>query len=247
MNTTDELLMAYADGELDVETRDRIAREIATDPALAQKVELHRRLRSRLHEAFDPVLAEPVPERLRAAAQKQPEESSILDLTRARHDRATSTSGRRFTAPNWFAMAASVVVGILIGVLVALSRNDSAPAESGMFADRTLSRALTEQLAGHPAPNDAAIHVGVSFEAKSGELCRTFTTRHAAGFACHEMQADDRWQIRMLVPSDSAHGQYRRAASAIPATVLDEVGREIRGEPFDAEREARAAANGWRK
>ena len=65
-----ETLMAYADGELDVETRRAIEAEMAVDPEVAQEVERHRAMRAEVGGAFAGVLDEPVPDRLLRAAKK---------------------------------------------------------------------------------------------------------------------------------------------------------------------------------
>ena len=69
MSFSDEIVMAYVDGELGDATRAALELAMATDPDLAQRVARHRELRTRVQGAFDPVLAEPVPERLLAAAK----------------------------------------------------------------------------------------------------------------------------------------------------------------------------------
>ncbi|MGH8239661.1 MAG: anti-sigma factor family protein, partial [Steroidobacteraceae bacterium] len=57
-----ETLMAYADGELEVETRRAIEAEMAIDPEVAQEVERHRAMRTEVGGAFAGVLDEPVPD-----------------------------------------------------------------------------------------------------------------------------------------------------------------------------------------
>ena len=66
MTPDDEMLMAYADGELDPLAAKRVEREIAANPELAATIEAHRALRRRLGAAFAPVLDAPVPDRLAA-------------------------------------------------------------------------------------------------------------------------------------------------------------------------------------
>ncbi|MBC7983706.1 MAG: zf-HC2 domain-containing protein, partial [Candidatus Obscuribacterales bacterium] len=70
MNITDEMLMAYADGELDVATRAEIERAIAANSELAKQVAGHRALRIQLNNTFDSVLAEAVPARLNTAVSE---------------------------------------------------------------------------------------------------------------------------------------------------------------------------------
>ena len=53
-----ETLMAYADGELDAQTRREIEAEMAVDPEVAQEIERHRALRAEVGGAFAGVLEE---------------------------------------------------------------------------------------------------------------------------------------------------------------------------------------------
>jgi hypothetical protein len=250
VNVTDEMLMAYADGELDAPTRARVAEELAKQPELAQKVEQHRALRAQLKSAFDPVLEEPVPERLQSLT-KAASQSSVTDIAQARELKAKKRIPMATNwAMNWLPIAASVVLGIFIGFVAVNRDRDAVIAQAnGLTAKGVLARALTEDLASRPNEK-SPVRIGVSYQAKSGDVCRTFAMtdeRSLAGVACHEKEASrDSWRIRMLVPIDPASGaNYRTAASAIPLAVLDQVNREIQGEPFDADQEAQLAARGW--
>lgn len=63
---SDEELMAFVDGELAPEAARRIEVALACDPALARRVEALRALDRDIAAAFDDILDEPVPDRLRA-------------------------------------------------------------------------------------------------------------------------------------------------------------------------------------
>src|SRR3546814_13680007 len=66
MKITGEMLVAFADGELDPEVHAYVERAIVADPELGRKVEAHRRLRPTLTHHFGPIADEPVPEHLKA-------------------------------------------------------------------------------------------------------------------------------------------------------------------------------------
>ena len=61
-------LQAWVDGGLDAETRANIDAWLAENPDVARRLEAYARQNAALHEAFDPVLDEPVPARLLTAA-----------------------------------------------------------------------------------------------------------------------------------------------------------------------------------
>ena len=64
MKISDELLMAYADNELDAPQREAIEQAMQTDPSIAQAVARHQALRRDVFDAFAGVLDEPVPAKL---------------------------------------------------------------------------------------------------------------------------------------------------------------------------------------
>src|SRR5581483_5482880 len=69
VNLSDEVLMAYADGELDGKMRVEVENALATDPEIAQRVAAYKALRATLQGSYDKVLDEPIPDRLVAAAR----------------------------------------------------------------------------------------------------------------------------------------------------------------------------------
>ncbi|WP_455156150.1 anti-sigma factor family protein, partial [Sphingomonas zeae] len=106
MTIEPELLMAYADGALDPLTTKRVERAIANDPALAEQVARHRRLKSKLSEAYAPIADDPVPDRLAAMLT-----SNVVQMPK-RPPRARRVSAAWQSAA---AMAACLVVGVVVG------------------------------------------------------------------------------------------------------------------------------------
>lgn len=244
MNITDEVLMAYADGELDAVTRQQIESEIASNPTLAKQVEKHRSLRTQLSGAFDSVLAEPIPDKLRSLMNAS-NATSLADISSAREARAIKKIHSR-AAFQWASIAASVIVGVLIGIFAFGNRGSEVVIASadGLLAKGKLARGLSEELASRPNKN-SPVQIGVSYLAKSGEYCRSFVLngiQNLSGLAC---RSDNAWNIHMLVRAEQSAAAYRTAASSIPASVLDQVNLEMDQAPLDAEAESQAAANNW--
>jgi len=238
MNITDEVLMAYADDELDAATRSEVECAIAANSELAKQVDRHRALRTQLSNAFGAVLDETIPEHLKAAVSGQ-QSSSITNLAQARAAKNTAQQTRRWSPANWMSIAASVTLGVLLGHFVPGEQH-----RDSIVANAALERALSEQLASNSA--DSAVQIGVSYLAKSGDYCRSFATAGndaTAGLAC---RSNNTWQIRMLMPAEKSSGAaYRTAGSTIPAAILDRVNHDINGEPLDAEQEATVVKRGW--
>ena len=91
--------------------------------------------------------------------------------------------------------------------------------------------------------------IGLSFLAKSGEYCRTFSISGGAagsGLACRQT---NQWQIRTLtqpVPGPGRDSEYRTASSSLPPAILSAVQDQIVGDPLDRAAEIAAREQGWR-
>lgn len=251
MKLSPETLMAYADGELDAATRRVIEAAMATDEEIAEQIERHRKLRAELGNAFDGVLGEPVPDRLLEAAQSSPKrtEHKVVDLVRLRAVKTQTGTRRRWSWPEWTSIAASLLIGLVLGRVALQSSPSNLVATEGsrIVAAGELAAALSERTGGGQA-NDSAVAIGLSFRSKSGEYCRTFTARQEgalAGFACRE---SDRWRVHTLMQADSkSTGDYRMAGTELPPPILQAVEQAIDGEALDAQAEAAARERGWRQ
>ena len=124
MTISDEQVMAYVDGELDAQTRNEVERAMESDPEVARRVARQRALRNKLRAAFNDVLNEPVPDRLVSAARNAPvvsasEHRNVADLAEVRDRKAgLGHAARRWSWPEWSAIAASLVLGAFIAQLL---------------------------------------------------------------------------------------------------------------------------------
>lgn len=249
MSFSDEILMAYADGELDEQTRREIEQAMRRDPAIADKVSQHKALRSTVFNAFAGTLDEAVPQRLQAAAR--PGKVVHLDSVRqARQPPAPppAASKPKWVFPQWAALAATLVVGVLVGVFgtQTFSGDGQLAAfdkESGILAAQgKLDKALSQQVAGIPV-RDASVKVGITFMSKEGGYCRSFMLPTTAGLACRN---GDIWEIPVLTNGPMGiNTQYRQASSALPAAVLEAIDARIEGKPLDAAGERAAHKADW--
>jgi anti-sigma factor RsiW len=245
----DEVLMAYADGELDASTRAAVEAAMASDPEVARRVSQHKALRNRVSSAFNELLDEPVPARLLTAAHNE----HPSGRSGTRKGNVLPLGGRqaqRWTWPQWTAIAASLIIGVIVGRL-ALMRTGSPPplAMRGgrMLAAGMLADALSEQLAGDQTAA-AQVRIGVSFRSKTGEYCRTFSLRQPAALAGLACRATDGWELGVLARTESPDGgsvAYRQAASPMPPAVIAAVESQIAGGPLDAHAEAAARGRHW--
>jgi hypothetical protein len=242
MTVTNEELMAYLDGELDATRRESLRQEIAASADLSRRVAEQLELRDRLRRAFDPALDEPVPARLTEL------------IGRARVVESGSSTRRRPSRVAWLsglALAAGIVLGIALGpALLQFVREppDVVASGQGIVAGGALADALSRRLASEQSASNP-IRLGVSFQATSGEYCRTFISRRGdgalAGLACRQGGA---WRIDALqavttVPED-ANG-YRQAATSLPPLILRAAEDSMAGDPLDAVGEAAARDHHW--
>jgi hypothetical protein len=247
MKFSDEMLMAYADGELDLVARAEIEAAMTTDPEIARAIERHRAIGANVRGAYQSVLKEPVPARLAAlvsADEESTAELPVVQLADRRAAKELSTSVPRPWLPQWAAVAASLAIGLLIGLFVL--REPAAPWEdtdAGLVARDELDYALTTQLAGGTdAPN---VRVGISFRDRAGDYCRTFHLQREAPIAGLACRAGEAWRLQVLASAVKQEGELQPAA-AMPMAVLQAVDAAIDGEPLDATAESAARDAGWR-
>jgi anti-sigma factor RsiW len=236
----DQMLMAFADGELSGEAAERVAAAVAADPALAERVARHRAQRAALAEAFAPVLDEPVPPALAAAADRR-----VVGLDEAR---ARREARRPSFAARWGTVAAALLVGVVAGHLLDPSRGMIGMWRGELVARAELAAALDDQLAAHdPVRRGSPVRIGLTFRDREGAYCRTFTAARAdavSGIACRD---DGRWALRMAVagPAPPAGGGYRMAAG--DAAILEAAQAMMGGEPLDAAAEKAARDRAWKR
>lgn len=243
--------MAYVDGELDAAARTEVEAAMRNDPTIEKRIAQQRQLRANIELAYAEELTEPVPDRLLAAARGvvHKSEANIVRPDEARAALAATsriearTSRWRLVAP----MAASLLIGVGIGFF-AWRQSDlivTEDSKGALVAGGSLARGLSSQLAGDRA-TQSSVEIGLSFLAKSGDYCRTFTLLDAssAGFACRH---SNRWEIRMLTESGPLRGGsgYRAAGSALPPAIRSAVEDQISGEPLDRAAEIAARKEQW--
>ena len=252
MSFSDETLMAFADGELDEATRREVEQAMRQDPALAAKVRQHQALRSNVFNAFSGTLEEEVPQRLQAAART----SKVVHLSNIRQLRtpppppAPAPEKRGWSWPEWGALAATLVMGVIAGGLGTQELGGSQQFASfdakanTLTAKGRLEEALSHQLASTTTDADF-VRLGVSFMATDGSYCRSFMLPKTAGLAC---RSGGQWRIPVMANSAAgAAGTYRQASNAMPSAVLDMIDQRIAGKPLDANAEKVAQMQGWEK
>lgn len=245
MKFDDEMLMAYADGELAPADAARVEAAMAHDPSLADVVASHRALRRTLGAGFAPALDEPVPEHLLAMLRQPQAPAGNVVALAPRRERAPA---RRWALPEWGAIAAACVLGIAVSQW-GIPRDEpmlQRGVDGELVAGRGLAAPLERQLAGDA--REGSVAIAISFRNADGRYCRSFVTEAAqplSGLACR--RPDGRWQVAAVMEAAlSPGGELEQASSALPPALLAEIDARIAGEPLDAAQEMAARDAGWR-
>lgn len=225
-----ETLNAFVDGELSPEQMEAIANLLATRPDLDLYVREQEQLRSVLRQSYP--ADGPMPQRLIDAVQRAP-------------------VSWRWRLRNWLSdplrlllpAAAALAAGVVIGTVLQPTPEYGADSAGRIVAQGELANSLTTRLAAAGQPKSGS-RIGISFRSKSGRDCRTFTSGHEAGLACHDGAS---WVIEMLVDRAGEHPgtEYRMAGSEMPDAVRRAVAARIDGAAFDAAMEKQARDRGW--
>lgn len=232
MSFDPETVAAFVDGELDDLTARRIEREAAGDPALAAEIARHHALKRQLTAHYAPIADEAVPDRLRALLVGDAKVDSSLA------DRREMKRGR-FAAMQWGAIAASLTLGLTLGLRPWMPAADVTTENGTLVAAGPLAKALDGQLASNQ-PGDARIRIGLSFRDKQGRYCRSFESAAVDGISCRD---EGRWALERTLRGQPS-SEYRQASSGALASAVADM---VDGEPLDAAAERTARDGGWNR
>jgi hypothetical protein len=245
MTISDDILMAYLDNELAPDERARVDTALGTNPELRDRLQQQEIVRRALTAAFGPVVNERLPDHLLKTAMSAP----ISWRWRLRQSLSqfsfNASGGQTLPFARFASGAAVLLVGVAIGWIATRGLDNNA--EPGLaITDGPLAQALEQQLASDDRQQGP--RVGVSFRAKTGQLCRTFdagaSSDNKAGIACRGPAG---WTVETLVAAEPRAGSpYETVGSAMPPAVSDGVKNLIAGEPFDAVQERDARDRNWR-
>lgn len=256
---SDEMLMAYADGELDADARAAVDAYLANVPDAAERLRVFQSTGRVLSDLFDQPMREPVPQRLLDAIAT-PE--NVVALTSAKRYRRLSAFGAWPTAlaasvailavggsAYWLASQSSFGGISRVGVEVASSGEPVAVRALAIVLDTVASRADADAMIDGQS---ATIKPVFTFATATG-FCRQYviTMPKAAaygGVACKSR--DGSWRVEAneaFNPSRSPTGGIAPASgSAGPKSVEAAVDRMIEGDVLSRDAERAAMAGGWR-
>jgi len=266
MRVSDELLMAYADGELPSDETRAVEALLAQDPALRARLEPFVVTRRQLGPLFAQRLREPVPDRLIAAIAHAPvARQAPVGMIRRLREFWEGLDGGRMSIASLPAYAAGLVALFAFGATAGwiAGRTDApatgliAAAGPRLVASGALATALETDPSQTPAGAGtlgASIVPLLSFRDHTQDICRTYRIEAGragpgyAGVACRK--TDGTWNVALHVEVQDAAvsgGDYRTAgAESVPA-VDAAVGSLIAGDALSRDEEADLLRKGWRK
>lgn len=240
MTFDEETIVAYADGECDAMTAKRIEKAMASDRILSDRIARQQALRNRLAAHYDPVVEDPVPDRLTTllTASMESNVDTSFANRKADHDRK-KVIRRGFGIAQWSAMAATLALGIVVGQFgLGLNGSPIAQHNDTLIASGALETALETQLASAQSDGNS-YRIGLTFRSKADQICRSFDGKTVSGIAC---KANDHWRLENTIPG-KATSEYRQASSseinARAAVMMDDT-------PVDADTERKLMENGWK-
>jgi len=273
-DVSDEMLMAYADNELDAADRTRAESYLAQNPEAAHRLAAFAATGRGLGGMFDAPMHQPVPHHLidavRGAAPG--EERSSATAASAQIIAFETAQQRRKLAsvlPQWAAAAAACVALIAAGLgaqrmmtpVASETFGAEFTAEGVKIAGPVLAAAL-ETAAGNSDSEvtidgaRATVRPVFTFAATSGGYCRQYEIHHGetasiAGVACRD--ASSHWRIEGQMAARRA--QRPAASKTAPAQVYGEapaaidaiVERMSLGDMLGPEDEAAVLTSGWQK
>lgn len=267
----DEMLMAYADGELSPEESKALEALLGSDTQLRARLEPFVETRTRLASAFEHALHEPIPDRLIAAiartpvpAQPRNNHASLGERIRNALDAVQAAIFPHGFSP---AMAASAAVLLAVGAgsgwiagrhaspsgLIAFKNADTGELVASGALAQTLERNASGT-SGVGAHGETIVPV-LSIRAKDEGVCREYRIASAsaaqdvAGLACRTR--DGTWRVAVHVETpksgDGSASAYQTASGASVPAVEATVDAMISGDALGKEDEVKFLKNGWPK
>jgi hypothetical protein len=254
----DELLVAYADGELDTQEARRVAHAIEADPVLQARLSALTEAAELTRALFEAKAHEPVPDTLVDAiygAAPQPAPAARVGQA-GWWDRLIDWWRLPLPATA-FAAFALLAVGGLVGYLLP---QDGRPGDSivtaGMVpAGSVLGRVLDEQPGGGVLDSgDLQIEAVATFVADD-RVCREYRAtavapRHEyhAGIAC--LRSDGAWHVAFAVNEylerEPVGGFYETASDKLHEAIDAFIDEDLGVDPLRDGDEASLLENGWR-
>lgn len=256
---SDEMLMAYVDGELSPADVRRVEQALMVDPSLRARLQPFVVTKQELARLFNEPMNAPVPAHLVAAIERAPigtgkasEASPAEGLWASLKDFAAGLVALPMPVQFAGALALGTVIGwaAFSGSRDTIAADEIALANGALVATSSLQKVLEGEVSARTLPSAAgtisALH---SFETKAGGFCRAFTIEAEGaapytGLGCR--RADGAWEIRAYEKSPKKSPISVRVAGEGKSAVEAATDELIHGRAMTKEEETRVIARGWK-
>lgn len=222
---TDEMLMAYVDGELDPETGRGVAAAIAADPSLAERARMFTSSADAARSAFADILAAPAPSGLVDALREQSASATVIPFPARRWVRAA------------LPLAACLLLAIGVGGGYLLGQSGETAGPYAGLGSVALAIATAPAGAATTLPEGDLMVLG-SYPIDGG-LCRSFALdqqqNSLSGVACDRGAG---YAVEMAIAAGPSGSGFAAASDRIAANIdayLTSVGA---GGPLSPDEEA---------
>jgi surface antigen len=268
---SDEMLMAYADGELSASDRRRVEEALAGNQAVSQRLEIFAKTNGLLRSALGDAASVPIPDRLLdTVLGVVPPAAVAAPVRRPLPQRASLLSQiHAFLLPLTPAHAVGAAAALLfVGVVDTASRHGGFRGQGAaqlvvasggkLLAQGSLQRVLDGSPSGMTVAFSAGQEAGsikpiLTFKRHDGQHCRIYQLDHASGAAANGVgcrNPSGQWSIEVhsgaVVAAKPQPGQIVPASGSMSPAVDAAVDRMISGDAFGAEQEAKLMTNQWR-
>lgn len=244
LHLSDEILMAFADGELEEPTAAAVVRAMAEDATVAKRILGFQQSRRLTRSAYSTALMPDVPPELRAAVLAQVKSYEAASESKAPSDIKPPQNEwlRRKRPFMQMALAASITaIALALGYFMGWQGK---PGPDGLIAQLD-SPLIRQELNRSASGKDVELPFGrlrviSSYRLPNGSLCREFrlqsSTRSAEAVACRNGE----WNATFALASAVNNAEYTPSGGGDPvAAYLQSIGA---GQPLVDEAEARALA-----
>lgn len=251
---SDEMLMRFADGELDADEMAAIEKAMETDDDLVAQVAMFIETKAQAQAALKSLLDEPVPEKLKAAvegmvAAKRAEEKRVEERPATVVPFDARKAPARPAVRQWILPLAASIAAAVGGLAGYWAANNDEPAPGGLWVAGIIRPALGEALATIESGKEIRL-AGISdrfraiatFRNDAQELCREFEidSQDRSTVMSVACRSGDEWRVSFAVVAPGDAGGYAPASST---EALDAYLSAIEaGDPMSAEEEAAALA-----
>ncbi len=219
MGITDEMLMAYADGELSATDVIAVERALAEDELLATRLSLFIESRVAVKRAYN--VAPAVPTDLEARVSAVAEADAAARKAAAQISNVVECTSRPRLVPFWQLPAAASIalaIGASSGWLASPRSDDASGLQVSDLSDPAIVMALNEVPSGERKVLEGGAEFAAiaTFHGGEDQLCREFEHDRADGktvlaVAC---RVDNLWDVRFaLAVTGSDSGGYAPASS----------------------------------